>query len=136
MARSMAELLRSPYFVVSLEEGRDLVRVVRTPEPFPSVEVVTSAWLDVIGALDRAGRLGRCLLTDLRPGPGRNDPAFEAAVRAIVVDLHRGFRKNAVLVRLPAAILQIRRHAREDGIERLVTDDEEAALAYLLAPGT
>ncbi len=55
-------------------------------------------------------------------------------MRAIVHDLHRGFRRNAVLVRLAVAVLQIRRHAREDGIERLVTDSEDEALAYLCAP--
>ena len=68
---------------------------------------------------------------DLRLGPARNDPDFEKAMRKVVARLHNGFRRNAVLVRMAAGALQIRRHAREDGVERLVTDSEEAAQSYL-----
>ncbi len=127
----MAELLRNPYFVVELEEAPRLILLTRTSEPFASVAEAAARWLEVVAALDRGGRGDRALLTDLRLGPARNDPAFEQAVRAILPDVHRGFRKNAVLVRLAVGAMQIRRHAREDGIERLVTDSEEAALAYL-----
>ncbi len=128
----MQEVLRNAYFVVAVDEKVALI--TRSSEPFPTVEESTKAWLGVSAALDRAGRAGRCLLSDLRLGPARNDPAFERAVLALLPRIHRGFTKNAVLVRLAVGALQIRRHAREDGIERLVTDSEEAAYAYFNEP--
>lgn len=127
----MREVLRTPYFVVTVDEEPALIRITRTGEAFASAKEAQSRWLEVSAALDQAGRQDRCLLTDLRLGPARNDPAFEAAVRSVVPKLHQGFRRNAVLVRLAVGVLQIRRHAREDGVERLVTDSEDAALVYL-----
>jgi hypothetical protein len=124
----MQEVLHSPYLIVEVD--KQVARITRTSTPFPSVEAVTQGWQEVCAALDKAGRTGRCLLSDLRLGPARNDPAFERAVIAILPNVHRGFVRNAVLVRLAVGALQIRRHAREDGIERLVTDNEEAAYAY------
>ena len=132
MATRMREVLRTVYFVVEVNER--LARITRTTEPFPSVQAVTDGWLGVSAALDRAGRTGRGLLVDLRLGPARNDPDFERAVVALVPRVHRGFGRNAVLVRMAAGALQIRRHAREDGIDRLVTDSEEVAYAYLEEP--
>lgn len=127
----MGEVLHTPFFVVTVDEEAALCRITRTSEPFASAKEAQSRWLEVSAALDRVGRQDRCLLTDLRLGPARNDPAFEVAVRSVVPRVHHGFRRNAVLVRMAAGALQIRRHAREDGVERLVTDSEEAALAYL-----
>ncbi len=127
----MWEVLQTPYFVVTVDAEAALCRITRTSEPFPSAKEAQSRWLEVSAALDRVGRKDRCLLTDLRLGPARNDPAFEAAVRSVVPKVHHGFRRNAVLVRMAAGLLQIRRHAREDGVDRLVTDSEDAALAYL-----
>ncbi len=132
----MSQLLKNRYFVVTLEEEAKLIRITRTETPFPSVDEVTSRWLTIRAILDREGREGRGLLIDLRLGPARNDPAFEEAVRAVLPTIHRGFRRNAVLVRLAVGALQIRRHAREDGVERLVTHSEEEALAYCLEPDT
>lgn len=126
----MRELLRNPYFVVTLYEEEELIRLTRTEEPFSSLEEVASRWLEVCAVFDRAGRKGRALLSDLRRAPARNDPEFEKTVRSILPHIHRQFRRNAVLVRLAVGGLQIRRHAREDGIERLVTDSEEEAWAY------
>jgi hypothetical protein len=127
----MREVLHSPYFVVTVDDHEGIVRVVRTTLPFATVAEVTRGWLDVVAALDRAGRKGRSLLADLRLGPARNEPDFEQAVRAIVPRVHAGFVRNAVLVRMAVGALQIRRHAKSDGIDRFVTDSEDEAIAYM-----
>lgn len=127
----MREVLRTQWFVVMVDDHEGIVRLTRTAEPFATVEEVTRGWLEVSAALDRIGRKGRSLLSDLRLGPARNEPAFEAAVMAVVPKIHAGFRRNVVLVRMAVGALQIRRHAKTDGIERLVTDSEDDALAYL-----
>ncbi len=132
----MWEALRNNYFVVTVDEAAQLVVVTRTAEPFPTVQVALSEWDSINVSLDKVGRKGRCMLADLRQGPARNDPGFEQAMRRVVAKIHHGYVRNAVLVRLAAGALQIRRHAREDGIERLVTDSEEVAFAYLREGGT
>lgn len=131
----MWEALRNAYFVVTVDDPAQLITITRTAVPFSSAQEAMTEWEAVNAALDRAGRKERSLLADLRLGPARNDPDFEKAMRKVVARLHNGFRRNAVLVRMAAGLLQIRRHAREDGIDRLVTDSEEAALAYLREGG-
>lgn len=131
----MWEALRNAYVVVTVDDKAKLVRITRTAAPFPSAQELLAQWEEVNTALDRIGRKGRSLLADLRLGPARNDPDSEQAMRKVVSKLHHGFQRNAVLVRMAAGLLQIRRHAREDGIDRLVTDSEEAALAYLREGG-
>lgn len=132
----MWEARRNSYFVVTVDDESQLVVLQRTTEPFPTVQVALAEWDAINPSLDKIGRKGRCLLVDLRQGPARNDPGFEQALRKVVAKIHNGFVRNAVLVRLAAGALQIRRHAREDGIERLVTDSEEVAFAYLRDGGT
>lgn len=125
------EILRTPYFVMHLDESAQLVRMWRTSEPFPSLEAVRAGWQSVIDACDRVGRKGRCYLADLRAGPARNDPAFEQIISAMIPRIHAGFLRNAVLVKLAIGALQIKRHAKGDGIDRLITSSEQEALAYL-----
>lgn len=132
----MWEALRNSYFVVNVDDEGQLIVLTRTAEPFPTVHVALAEWDAINASLDKVGRKDRCLLVDLRQGPARNDPGFEQAMRKVVARIHNGFVRNAVLVRLAAGALQIRRHAREDGIGRMVTDSEEVAFAYLREGGT
>jgi len=129
--RALPEILRTPYFVVRFDAAEKIVRMWRSSEPFPNLESVTQGWLELVAGLDRLGRSGRCLLADLRDGPARNDPAFEQAVLQVVPRVHAGYLRNAILVKLAAGALQIKRHAKSDGIERLITSSEDEALAYL-----
>lgn len=125
------EVLRNPFFTVALDEAAAIARITRSAEPFPTPAEASNRWLEVSASLDRVGRKGRSLLTDLRLAPARNDPAFEQAVLAVIPRIHHAFRRNAVVVRLAAGVLQVRRHARQDRVDRLVTSSEEEALAYL-----
>lgn len=124
-------LLKTIHFVVT-EESELLIRLTRTSETVGVGAEAVALWMEVSDVLDRAGRKGRCLLCDLRLAPSRNDPEFERTMRQVVPKIHQGFTRNAVLVRMAAGALQVRRHAREDGFERLITDSEEQALEYLL----
>lgn len=126
-----AEILHTRYFVARLDRRSRIVHLWRSPEPFPTLDEARAGWLSVVAALDRCGRSGRCLLADLRDGPARNDPEYEQLVREIVPRVHAGFLRNAILVRLAVGALQIKRHAKADGIERLISSSEAEALAYL-----
>jgi hypothetical protein len=128
------ELYRDDYIVVYGDPRGPLLRGVRTDRPWPSLEVLQNSYAGVLAAVDRIGRRGRVMLTDMRAAPGRNDPAFEAAVGAIKPRLYEGMTRIAVLVRTSIGALQIKRLVQEDGIERLVTTDEAEALAHLLGP--
>lgn len=128
---SPTEILHTPYFVIRVVAADPIVRLWRSSEPFPTLDAVRDGWLSVVDALDRHGRSGRCLLSDLRDSPARNDPAFEQVMLPIVPRVHAGFLRNAILVKRAVGALQIKRHAKSDGIERLITSSEDEALAYL-----
>ena len=125
------ELLRSPYFIIRVDDAERIVRMWRTSEPFPTLHAVRAGWQSVIDACDRTGRSGLCLLADLRAGPARNDPEFEKITTPMIPHIHTGFLRNAILVKLAVGALQIKRHAKSDGIDRFITSSEEEALAYL-----
>lgn len=128
-----AEILHTRYFVARFDRRSRIVHLWRSPEPFPTLDEARDGWLSVVEALNRCGRSGRCLLADLRDGPARNDPEYEEMVRQIVPRVHAGFLRNAILVRMAVGALQIKRHAKGDGIERLITSSEAEALDYLKA---
>lgn len=125
------QILHTPYFAIRADSADKIVRLWRSAEPFPTLDAVRTGWLSVVQALDRHGRLGRCLLSDLRDSPARNDPAFEQVMLPIVPRVHAGFLRNAILVKRAAGALQIKRHAKSDGVERLISSSEDEALAYL-----
>jgi hypothetical protein len=128
----LVELYRDEYLVLLGDPRGPLLCQVRSERPWPSLEVLENSYAGVVAAVDRYGRRGRVMLTDMRAAPGRNDPAFEAATGAIKPRLYAGMTRIAVLVRTSIGALQIKRLVQEDGIERLVTTDEAEALAHLL----
>ncbi|WP_433926212.1 hypothetical protein AB3662_25125 [Sorangium cellulosum] len=127
----MLEILRNAHYVVIVNPAMKLARVTRSAVPSESVAQFEEGWMEVSRALDRVGRDGLSLLVDLRSAVGRNDPAFEAAMLRIRPAVMRGFRRVAILVRTPAGALQIQRHFREDGVERMIGSDEARLLQYL-----
>jgi hypothetical protein len=125
----MPELFRDAYYLAALDEPRGLVRLERSPAPFPSLDEMERSFVAIEPILAR--QAGRKLLLDLRRGPpGRNDDDFEQVVerwrRKLV-----GFTRTAVLVRSVAGKLQVQRLAREEGRPANVFQDEVEALRFL-----
>lgn len=116
-----------------LDEARRLVRYTRSSLPFDDLRALDDAYGGLVRAatgLERKGELA--LLIDLRAGPARNDPVFEQAVARYRGPMMRGFGRVALLVKTAVGRLQVGRHAREDGVVGLVTQDEDEALRFLL----
>lgn len=129
----MPEVLRNAHFIVAVDRFAKVVRVTRTAEPFDSIEQIEQECLEITAALTCVDRSAMSLLLDIRAAPGRNDPRFEEATLQLRTAAVRGFGCVAVLVGTSAGALQVRRHSREDGIDRLISDNEDELLAYLAA---
>ncbi len=127
----MLELLRNAHMIVTVDPAAQLVRVTRTAARFSSPAQLEERWLEVSRVLDQAGRSGLSQLVDLRAASGRNEPEFEAVMLRVRPLVMRGFRRVAILVQSTTGALQIQRHVREDGIERMIGSDEDELLAYL-----
>jgi hypothetical protein len=130
----MALLFSNRY--ASLDLDQSVVRYTRNSEVFASIEDLVQSHADMARVLDRLGRARYSLLVDLREARGANTLAAEDAMARERKRLLFGFRRVAVLVKSAAGALQVRRHAREDGIDVCVfLDDERRAVAYVRGSG-
>jgi hypothetical protein len=127
----MRDLLRSPHFIVTIDEEARLLRRARTPLRFESIAEVEAAYAALLASLAGLDRAKYAQLIDARLGPPRNDPAFEAIVTRFHHVLYAGFRASAVLVQSAAGRLQVRRMLDASGVGAPVFTDETAALAFL-----
>lgn len=128
----MTEIYRSEYWHLTLEHGGQIVRATRTSTAYQSIQAFLDDVDVIVPKLDAIGRAGRCLLTDIREGPGRNDEAFEQAIAKAVPGFSRGFRRDAVLVRTVVGSLQVKRYPGPQGKSLAVFLDEAAAVEWLL----
>ncbi|MFO0653610.1 MAG: hypothetical protein U0787_00860 [Polyangia bacterium] len=104
--------------------------MVRSTEQFASLSDARAQHEKVIEAMDRHGRQGRFLLTDLREAVPRNDPGWEALMAELRPRMTRGYRRMGVLTKTAAGTIQVSRHSRQDGVEMLLSDTEEQILAF------
>jgi hypothetical protein len=125
------QVFQNEYFTVLVDERMGVVRTVRNDKPFASIGELDGVFAQLGDALDALGRARYGLLADLRAAPGRNDPQFEAAMLRLRPRWVGGFRKVGVLVRSTVGLMQIQRHGRHDGDERIVSKDEDELLRYL-----
>jgi hypothetical protein len=121
--------LRSRHFHVDVDAGASLVRATRTPQPFASVDEMQRAHKELLRAV--APFDDYCLLLDVRLGPARHDPEYEAGLASLRRQITERFQRVAILVRSAVGGLHARRLARTDGVEMRIFQDEAAALAYL-----
>ena len=129
----MAKVLYSdPWVTVTLDEARALVRYDRTDVAYPSGADMERSYAAVGRAFNLLPPSSRLLL-DMRRAPPRNDDAFEAKARPALEQVLKRFTRNATLVRTAVGKLQSMRIASERGAKPHVFDDEQAALAYLMA---
>ena len=127
-----ARMLETPYCTIAWDDERALARFVRTALPYATPADIALEGILVQRALEKAGR-GR-LLVNLRAVAMRNDPGFEAALTTFRRRLLRGGGRTAILARTAVGMLQVKRHAREDGFQVEVFDQEKAALAFFGTP--
>jgi hypothetical protein len=127
----MVTLLQTPLIRSEYDERRRLVRYTRTSQGFSSIHELEETYKNLIQSTVRLDLRHLALLIDLREAPPRNDPAFEEAIARYRGPMMQGFARVAVLVKSAVGRLQVRRHAANDGIANLVTQDEDEALRYL-----
>ena len=104
--------------------------MTRTATPFERIEDVRRAYGTLTETLEALEAVP-CLLTDLRPAPGRNDPAFEKVLAPLRRRIYAAFERRAVVVRTAIGRLQVQRHADADGIAMRVFLEPEEALDWL-----
>ncbi|MEZ4385792.1 MAG: hypothetical protein R3A79_31025 [Nannocystaceae bacterium] len=131
-AEGVEVLLETPYARLLYDRSKGQVRLIRNREVMPAD--VLDAELDrLVVAVEPlpVGSLG--LIVDVRAPVGRNDDAFEDAIRVLRQRFMARFRRVAVLVRTRIGQLQGERFVREDGSQARVriTDDLEAAVAFV-----
>jgi hypothetical protein len=132
----MGHLLETPHIHIHHRSELGLVRATRT-----DTEVRNAATVEkMVGAIEKAlallVRAHHAMLIDLRPAPIREETDFAKEMRAVRAELCRGFRRTAFLVQTRVGYLQVRRFLAEERLPFPVFDEEEAALAYLLAERT
>jgi hypothetical protein len=127
----MTVLFQSEHALFEVDHGRRIVRYTRSAVPFATLDDATRTFR-ALGETKSFDRSKYGLLSDVRNAPGRNDPAFEAAIMRHRNDLFEGFARRATLVRTMAGQLQVQRLAREQHAPELrVFHDEQEAIAYL-----
>jgi len=128
---SLVELVRSRYYLVRLDEVCRLVVARRTGERFETRVDIESCFDQIAEALAHVERRTYKLLVDVRQGPGRNDPEFEATICEHRQKLLCGFSCNAALAATAVGRLQIQRYAQSDRRAVFATDQPEEAFRHL-----
>lgn len=104
--------------------------MTRTNAPYSTVALAEAEFVAMttwFAGLDAV----HALLIDLRLATGRNDDAFETAIRPRRRNLFRRFTSLGFLCTSFTGKLQIERHGREDRIALRVFLDEDEALRWL-----
>ncbi len=127
-------LLSSDHWLMD-ESGYERVVVLRrTAVPFASAEAISRSTEEVTSKL-RTYHRRFGVVVDLRLAPPRNDPAFEAATRALRSALQECFARVAVLLQTPVGVLQVNRVKRDEGSALFfVTMNEDEALHFARGP--
>jgi hypothetical protein len=134
------------FFVVELRND-GIVWLKRRPVPYSSVVDLHRAYEEFLATVDdwllerriKSGLIATRARTpmgwlyDLRDAPSqRNDPAFEAAIRARRSDLLARSPLIVVLVNTTAGRMQLSRMAREARADLFVSEDFDDSVAWLL----
>jgi hypothetical protein len=125
--------ISNAYYEVLVHSRGRLVRITRSPVPFPSQAAVEAACLPIHQLLDELERPKVCLLIDSRNAPRRNDPEYEHWFMPHRTRMVAGLRRAAIVLASAVGKLQAERVLRSDKSPESVRafTDEAAALSYL-----
>lgn len=130
---SLRPVAKSEHFTVEHDTFHNIVRVTRTSDSYPSAEALREAhdWLQKVFAnIDRASVV---LVWDGRRGKLRNDPEFEAAIKAALPAVTAGWCEFISINSNSAVKLQFSRWTRDGTAGPIVVfTDEQEALKYAL----
>lgn len=127
----MKTLFKDEFNQVVVDEDHRVVRLTRTAVHYPDIKAVDTSLSSSHAAMHKAARRDLGALVDLRQGPMRNDPEFEAVTAKYRFKFAEGYGRSAVLVRTAVGKLQLSRLGREAHREIPIFDDEDAALRFL-----
>jgi hypothetical protein len=128
-------LCETEYYVLRLDRTCRLFLAQRKPKHFEQLSEIKRCFEHVERLItDELKRPAYKLLVDIRQGPSRNDPAFEAEIARHRGKLLFGFAKNAAIARTVAGTLQVQRYAQKDAREVFTTTRPEEAFEYLELP--
>ncbi|MFK8004399.1 MAG: hypothetical protein AB8H86_32835 [Polyangiales bacterium] len=106
---------------------------MRTEVPFPTLDVTILENQAVLDAV--RPHAGRGALVDVRATPGRNDSAFEEALKQFRMEIPSIFARVAVLMKTATGVMHASRLSAGDetlAVTRIF-DNEEAAVSYAIA---
>ena len=129
------QVFRNEHFTILVDDRMGIAATVRSDVPFANLAQLDDIFDELGDTLDELGRSRYALLVDMRAIPGRNDPEFDEAIRRQMQRWLGGFRKVGVLVRTVVGMMQIQRHSKRDGIDRLASTEETELLKYLALEG-
>ncbi|MCB9594897.1 MAG: hypothetical protein H6719_19400 [Sandaracinaceae bacterium] len=114
--------------LLRVEEVREQQTIIvrRLPDRAPDTATLIGTYQEALAASSIFK--GWSVILDVREAPPRNDHEFESALGAMRKKLDAVFVRVVTLVATAAGALQVRRFARENGREALVTHDEDEAL--------
>jgi hypothetical protein len=116
------------YFRITMQD--DVVIATRSTRRYETEAEMRAAFGAVVSWLGtHPEHIG--LVVDLRQAQGRNDAAFEEAVKPHRRAMFTAARRNVLVVRTAIGALQVKRHMVEDGIVAEVVTDVEQALSVL-----
>lgn len=111
----METLHADPYFTVTLDSARRLVRVKRSEVPFPDVPTAERSFEQMGRLIDERTLVDHALLVDSRDALGRNDAEFENMTGRFRARLFGSFARTAMLVKTVVGRMQADRMRREQG---------------------
>lgn len=124
-----------PYFTVTLDPARRLVRVKRSATPFPDVPTAERTFERMGRLIDERRLADHALLVDSRDAIGRNDADFENMTGRFRARLFGSFARTAMLVRTVVGRMQADRMRREQGGPAVEVFFDEAEAERYLASG-
>ena len=129
--RPLVAIYRDEYHTLFAEKDSSLLCVIRSPVQFTTTTAIEETFAGLSAAMDKVGRRDRVLLMDLRQVQGNNDPTFETTILRHLALIEKGFLRIGTLLRTPAGVLQVKRMAGHDDIERIVSLDEREVFDFL-----